>query len=297
MNYDGSYKTQLTFDQEDNNNPSISNDGRLLIYETQANINRYPSGGLMYDYSAITVMDLNSKSVRKIADENEMCSQPSLSPDNQSVVFCSHKDDHGSYLVLSDINGKEYKILTDYGPHRNPMFTPRGDKIIYVSDHDQKTNIFMVSLDSKNIQQLTDSEWNINPTFSPDGSKILWESYWDIFSMNIDGSNKMNMSNNNNVFATTPSYSHNGDKILFITERTYNVPIEESVREIHLIHLNTNKRKIILKTGANFEPKFFPDDKNIIFTQYENSQFYVCVIDTNGSGYKKFCKGGNPCIY
>jgi Tol biopolymer transport system component len=297
MNYDGTNKIQLTFDKEDNNNPCISNDGKLLIYETQTYINRYPSGGVMYDYSVINILDLKTKNISKIADENQWCSQPNLSSDKQFLVFCSHKDDHGSSIVLSDINGNKFTILTDYGPHRNPMFTPQCDKIIYVSDHDQKTNIYKIDLDGKNKQQLTDSEWNINPTFSPDGSKILWESYWDIFLMNTDGSNKINLSNNNSIFARTPSYSHSGDKIVFITERTYSVPIEESVREIHLIDLNTQERKIILKTGINFEPKFFHDDSKIIFSQYENYQFYICTINIDGSGYLRLGKGGNSCVY
>lgn len=297
MDYDGSNVIQITCDEKDNNNPHISHNGKYLIYETQANINRYPSGGLMYDYSVINIMDLKNKSVRTITDETTWCFQPHLSPDNHFVVFRSQKFNQGGSIVISDINGKKYKSITDYNQNRYPMFTPQGNDIIYIADQDQKTNIYKIDLDGKNKQQLTDSEWNINPTFSPDGSKILWEGYRDIFIMNIDGSNKINISDHTNIFARTPSFSHSGDKIVFITEKTYNVPIEESIREIHLIDLITNERKILLEEGANFEPKFFPDDDKIIFGQYEDKQLYICTINIDSSDFCRLCRGSIAYVY
>lgn len=204
---------------------------------------------------------------------------------------------HGSCVAKSDINGERYRRLTDYGLNKNPLFTPQGDKIVYVADHDQKTDLFIMDLDGNNRRQLTDSEWNISPVFSPDGSKIAWESYWDIFLMNLDGSGKINITNNNNIFSRTPSFSHHGDKLVIITKRSYNIPDEQRNREIHLVDLNTKERKIVLETGDNFEPKFFPHDDKIIFVLYENVQFYICVIDTDGSGLYRLGRGGNPCVY
>ena len=155
----------------------------------------------------------------------------------------------------------------------------------------------MIDTDGRNKQQLTDTEWNINPGFSPDGSKIIWESYWDVYLMNLDGSNKVNISNNSGVFARTPSFSHDGYKVVFITEKTYSVPIEQGIREIHLIDRSSTRRETILETGANFEPKFFPDDNIIMFSQYEDYQFYICVIKIDGSGFRRLGRGGNPCVF
>lgn len=297
MNYDGSQKYQITFDEADNNNPCVTSNGKYLIYETQTNLNLHPSGGVMYDYSEINILNLTNSNRTTITNENGWCSQPSLSLENEFLVFYTYKYNTGGSLVLSDIEGKESQILTEYGKFRYPTITPNGNKIIYIADHDQKTNIFSMDLDGKNKEQLTDTEWNINPTFSFDGSKILWESYWDINEMNLDGSNKINLTNNKNIFARAPKYSHSGDKIVFITETTYNVPIEESIREIHILDLLTDKREIILEGGANFEPEFFPNDNKILFSQYENAQFYICVINIDGSGFYRLGKGGNPCVY
>jgi TolB protein len=296
MNYDGSDKIQLTFDDEDNNNPKISVDGTLLINETQAYTFRYPSGGLMYDWSVISIMDLKTRKVREIADENEWCTQPALSPDQQFLVFCTHQFRGGAAIVVTDIEGKEFKTLTDYGRHQNPMFTAQGDEIIYTADHGEQTELFIIGRDGGNKRQLTNSGWNINPAVSPDGSKIVGESYRDIFLMNLDGSNKINLTNDP-AFDRNPSFSHDGQKIVFIAESTYNVPIEQSVREIHILDLETNERKIVLRSGANFEPKFFPDADRIYFAQYENFQFYLCSINVDGTGYRRLGRGGNAFVF
>jgi Tol biopolymer transport system component len=83
----------------------------------------------------------------------------------------------------------------------------------------------------------------------------------------------------------------------FLTERSYNMPDDKRNREIHFVDLNTKEMKIVLATGDNHEPKFFPRDDKIFFAQYENFQFYICVIDTDGSGLYRLGRGGNPCVY
>ena len=83
----------------------------------------------------------------------------------------------------------------------------------------------------------------------------------------------VNLTNNNNVFARTPAFSHSGDQIVFITERTYNVPIEESIREIHILDLRNNERKTVLETGANFEPMFIPMTTKLYFLSMKMVNF------------------------
>ncbi|MFC2088685.1 TolB family protein [Calditrichota bacterium] len=297
LDYDGLNKTQLTFSEYDNNNPTISSNGNFLLFETQGLKDITASGGLMYDFSIINIMNLQNRKIKRVSDDTEKDWFPQFSPNNNEIAFSSTRTDKCD-IYITDINENKIEQLTNNNFWNvNPKFSPDGSKILYESHEGGNYNIFIMDSDGSNQRQLTDSDWNINPQFSPKGDKIIWESYWDIYSMHLDGNNKINLSNNENIFARTPSYSHDADQIVFITEKTYNVPIESSIREIHLIDLNSNVRKTILKTGANFEPKFFPNDYKIIFTQYENSQFYICTINTDGSGYLRLGRGGNPSVF
>ncbi|MBN1684402.1 MAG: TolB family protein [Gammaproteobacteria bacterium] len=298
MDYDGSNVTQITFEEKDCNNPQISSDGTLLYYDVQANINRIPSGGLMYDFSIINIMKLANKELVEISGENDWCSNASLSPDKKLVVFCSQTDGHGADIFTADINGKNLTQITNGYYNRYPKFTPNGRQIIFESSRDNKDNLFIADLDGKNLRQLTDSEWNVNAVFSPNGDKIVWETYWDIWMMDIDGSNKINLTNDEKFFDRVPSYSNNGSKLVFIAENLRSASSNDRTYEIHILDLLTNERHEIVKTGQNFEPMFFPNDDKILFSRYENDyHFYLYNVNPDGSDLKRLVRGGNAAIH
>ena len=67
-----------------------------------------------------------------------------------------------------------------------------------------------MDIDGSNITQLTNFEngecYDVNPVISSDGSQILFSCYGNnitdqIFIMDNDGGNLMNLSNNNNYYS------------------------------------------------------------------------------------------------
>ena len=98
--------------------------------------------------------------------------QPVLSPDDSAIVFTSQRND-------------------------GPLGTNYGDEIfvLYFSEFNSSGYVTAHRL-TKN-----DWEWDKHPTFSPDGSTIAFWSNRDtgraqIWTMNADGSNQRNLSNN-----------------------------------------------------------------------------------------------------
>jgi tetratricopeptide (TPR) repeat protein len=98
--------------------------------------------------------------------------QPALSPDNNAIVFTSQRND-------------------------GPLGTNYGDEIfvIYFSEYNSSGYVTAHRL-TKN-----DWEWDKHPTFSPDSRSIAFWSNREtgraqIWTMNADGSNQRNLSNN-----------------------------------------------------------------------------------------------------
>jgi hypothetical protein len=85
----------------------------------------------------------------------------------------------------------------------DPVWSPTGNTIAFVSPEPGNDEIFIVNADGSGLTQLTFNqwEWDKHPTWSPDGSQIVFWSNREtqrqqIWIMNADGSNQRNLSNN-----------------------------------------------------------------------------------------------------
>jgi len=83
-------------------------------------------------------------------------------------------------------------------------------------------NIYTLNPDGSNIKQLTfGSYYNKSPSFSPNGTEIFYSSNetgdLEIWKMNVDGSNKTNISNSPSTYDEEPYVSPDGKKIVYVS--------------------------------------------------------------------------------
>jgi Tol biopolymer transport system component len=75
----------------------------------------------------------------------------------------------------------------------DPMYSPDGLKIAFISTHDGDPEIFVMNANGTGLMKLTDNTAvDAAPSWSPDGSKIVFTSdrsgSFELYSMNSDGS-------------------------------------------------------------------------------------------------------------
>ncbi len=75
----------------------------------------------------------------------------------------------------------------------DPVYSPNGMKIAFISTHDGDPEIFVMNTDGSGLKKLTDnSSVDAAPSWSPDGSKIIFTSdrsgSFELHRMNADGS-------------------------------------------------------------------------------------------------------------
>ncbi len=111
----------------------------------------------------------------------EWASDPQLSPDGQRVVFERNfmdimKDRRRTSLWSVDFAGGEPRpILTGPGNPRSARFSPDGKRLVYVSNEEGSTQIYLRWLDTGDTARLTQLERSPGAlTWSPDGRWIAF---------------------------------------------------------------------------------------------------------------------------
>jgi outer membrane protein assembly factor BamD (BamD/ComL family) len=126
------------------------------------------------------------------------------SPDGLSSLYVTNPmHSKTTQLYLLDPDGKSFQ-LTDYdGLQYDPVWSPKGFWIAFVSNEPGNDEIFLVGRDGEHPKRLTwnDWEWDKHPSWSPDGGRLIFWSnrvtgYGQIWLMNDDGSYQINLSNN-----------------------------------------------------------------------------------------------------
>jgi Tol biopolymer transport system component len=155
-------------------------------------------------------------------------------------------DGHGRLLVFRDspagvnVNDDIAMIRTDGTGFRNltrspdvnewgPAWSPDGRQIAYSSDENGVPQIFVMDADGSNARRLSDI-WGEYPAWSPDGSRIAFASSmggstpfgdpdYDVFVMDVGGSDETNLTTSPDSNEGYPTWSPDGEWIAFESTR------------------------------------------------------------------------------
>ncbi|MBL7996605.1 PD40 domain-containing protein [bacterium] len=274
-----------TFDQVyslslGNNNgtldPSWSPDGRKFAYTNMLVITQtgYPF------HSNIYIVNMDSF--------NNAFTQVTLSP----------------YVI--DSNGIHYGTI-----NMRPDWSLQTNKVVFISDRDSVFNIFITDISDTLTGDtlptvLTDINDKIDifcyPSFSPDGSKIVYTSKKsgneEIWIMNSDGSNKVQLTHNNATLNSRPRFSPSADRISFFSSMWIN---GNDSLQVYTMDPNGSNLDTVTTSGNNYDPSWSPDGNEIVFAKRGGSpskpRSYIYIIGRNGLNERKLISGDNKAYY
>ncbi len=178
MNADGSQSRQLIPTGGENYHPSVTADGRFLVYQS----NR--SGTY-----AVWRANLDGSDMRQLTD-TEVAAQPDVSPDGRWVVYVSSHDDWGTLYRIPTDGGAPVR-LTD-----NRVYWARvspDSRLIACSYEDNgKTKLAILPIDGGKPLKLFDVPRlaNLRSFFrwTPDGKAVTYRDWRNgIWKQNLDG--------------------------------------------------------------------------------------------------------------
>lgn len=199
------------------------------------------------------------------------CSVPSNYANGQ-ILFVSERDLRYPTAYLLDLgSGQTSLLLANFVPHYEPSWSSAGEKIIYATSSFQNNTVINILYSFRigasrphpildgGLYPLSDPAW------SPDGTSIVYTSTSgqppnaEIFKMDADGSNKINLTKNPGI-DKFPVWSPDGTKIAFMSDRNGN-------HEIFVMDANgDNPVNITRHPAQDIQPSWSPDGTKILFT-------------------------------
>jgi Tol biopolymer transport system component len=189
------------------------------------------------NYEIYAMTDDGSDEIRLTEnDANDF--DPSWSPVGDKIAFASFRDGFNNQeIYVMNADGTDQTRLTDNDDalDREPTWSPDGEKIAFSSNRDGNWEIYVMNADGTDQTRLTDNDDALDrePTWSPDGEKIAFVSDRDttvdvdeegditaIYTMDADdGSDVTRLTDNNEAFYADPTWSPDGEKIAFVSNR------------------------------------------------------------------------------
>ncbi|MBS7563155.1 PD40 domain-containing protein [Mucilaginibacter sp. Bleaf8] len=216
----------------------------------------------------------------------EMNVAPAISPDGKYLAFLSEKDLFSIDLFLADAKtGRVIKRLTSKTSNTHidefnfiestGAWSPDSRKFAFSVFSGGRNRLMVVEVPTGRVLNnlaMGDAEQFSNLTWSPDGSQIAFQGlsngYSDLFLYSFS-TKKLTQLTNDKYSDYQPSFSRDGKKIVFSSDRTtYDVSLSQSI-SFNLAELDLATGKVtnikVFDGANNLNPQYSADGTQIYF--------------------------------
>ncbi|MCL2758100.1 MAG: Tol-Pal system beta propeller repeat protein TolB [Alphaproteobacteria bacterium] len=218
----------------------------------------------------MAVMDQDGHGFRFISDANTFVMSPHFSPNMQTVIFLSFRNDDPTVWSL-DMNTGEQRRLGQFGGMTfAPRFSPDGKRVaLSMASRGGATNIYEYDLETRTLRQLTSGNTiNTSPSYSPCGRKMAFNSTrsgaQQIHILDLETMVETRISFGSGRYAT-PAWSPDGNFIAFtrIDRGTFFIGIMDP----------RGRNERILASGWFMEaPSWAPGSRRVVYHQTERGE-------------------------
>ena len=230
-------------------------------------------------------------------EQSNTINNPNIDP---HIVFSSRRWWNYDIYLTDVYNSSMSHITKNKYIDFNPAVSPDSKKLAFISDRNGNREIYISDLiwldgysrwiakDLTNISNSIENEWT--PIFSPIEEKIVFSMYipsndnYDIFIMDFDGNNKINLTNTSS-YEKFPQFSPDGSFIIYQGWHKGKMEIFfTNIFDKNRINLTRNSKSNDIISHGN---SFSPDGQSIVFTSERDGDRNIYIMNTDGTNQER----------
>jgi RNA polymerase sigma factor (sigma-70 family) len=205
------------------------------------------------------------------------------------------KEKRANCILLIDPESGEWKgISIDSAPHaREPRLSPDGKTIAFGNwpgffpDRETEQSIWTCDVSGGNLKQIFNK--GSRALWSADGKHLIVTSEstkqlaggnWEFKTWQIgpDGSNPMELP----LPATDCAIDSSPDGKWITTISGRPQPFKANGFQIYITRPDATNERLLTQGGANIDPRFSPDSKNVLYTGFEQGTYKAWTVEIQG---------------
>ena len=217
----------------------------------------------------IWMMDYDGANQHAVTHLGTVSISPRVAPDNSRVAFSTLGKYGFQIQMYSLLLNRAVAFPAVGGTNLSPAWSPSGKEIAYSSSRSGDPEIWIADANGGLSRRVTSFKGpDVSPTFNPKtGAQIAWISgrtgLPQLYIMDSDGSGIQRMTDGG--YATSPSWSPNGQFITFAWDRKYG-PGAPGGQDIYVMEVATKKWIQLTHDGGRCDfPSWSPDGRHIVY--------------------------------
>lgn len=215
--------------------------------------------------------------------------QPYLDTRVVYVAETGPKNNRQKRVAIMDSDGSNHRYLT-IGRNTvvTPRFSPRGDKLVYVSYIGRRPRVLLYDVASGSERLLIPGNHiTFAPRFSPNGRDVAFSmangGNTDIYIVSVNGGEPRRLTSAPGA-DTSPSFSPDGRQIVFESDRS-------GTQQLYVMGTDgSQQRRISFGGGRYASPTWSPAGNLIAFTKIAGP-FRIGVMNASGGGERILTDG------
>ena len=230
---------------------------------------------------------LTGGEARRITNDLNNYFSISLSADGRTLIAHQYQWTSGLWLAPAQNLSAAAPVTDGTFDRKDGQYglsmAPDG-RLIYVSDHDGKRDLWSIDADGRGLKQLTDATHkDHSPIVSPDGRYIVFQSCrnttndraYNLWRVDADGRNPMQLTRGS--YDSEPAFSRDGESVVYVSR-------EGHVPKLRSVPIDGGE-PVLVTDEFSQHPAFSPDGKVLAYyrmNQKQRDQRHLVFIPAQG---------------